>query len=87
MVKIYYCHVSHITSPKHMYAFLSPQTYHQMHGGHSIVPGNQVTMHLPFQRIHIHVDPVRNNLPVVHNSFVTEHQKREISPQIRSLLA
>ena len=48
---------------------------------------NQVTMHLPFHRIHIPVDICGTNLPVVHNSFVTEHQKREISPQMRSSLA
>ena len=45
----------------------SPQTYHQMHGGHSVVQVNQVTMHLPFHRIHIPVDIGGNNLPLVHN--------------------
>ena len=48
---------------------------------------NQVTMHLPFHRIHIPVDICGTNLPVVHNSFVTEHQKRAIGPQMRSSLA
>ena len=65
----------------------TPQTYHQMHGIHSVFNRNQVTMHLPFYRIHIPVDLGGTNLPVVHNSFVTEHQKREIGPQIRSSLA
>ena len=46
---------------------LYPQNYHQMHGGHSVVQVNQVTMHLPFHRIHIPVDIGGNNLPLVHN--------------------
>ena len=54
---------------------------------HYIVHGNQVTMHLPFHRIHIPVDLVRTNLSVVHNLFVTEHQKRAIGPQMDSSLA
>ena len=44
-------------------------------------------MHLPFCVIHILADIVGANLLVFHNSFVTEHQKREISPQMRSSLA
>ena len=46
---------------------ISPHTYHQMNDGHSIVHGNQVTMHLPFHRIHTPVDIGGNNLPVVNN--------------------
>ena len=65
----------------------STQTYHQMNGGHYIVQGDQVTMHFPFHRIHIPVDIERTNLPVVHNSFVTEHQKKLIGPHICSSLA
>ena len=49
--------------------------------------GNQVTMHLPFHRIHIPVDIGGTNLPVVHHSFVTEHQNRALGPQMRSSLA
>ena len=63
-----------------------PQNYQQTHGGHSAVQGYQVTMHLPFHRIHISVDLGGTNLLVVHNSFVTEHQKRAIGPQMRSSL-
>ena len=57
-----------------------------MHGGHSVVHRNQVTMHLPFHSIHIPVDLGRTNLPVVHDSFVTEHKNRAIGPQMRSSL-
>ena len=66
----------------------SPQYYHQMHGCHSVVHGNQVTMHLPFHSIPILVDLGGGaNLPVVYNSFVTEYQKSSIGPQMRSELA
>ena len=61
----------------------SPQTCHQMHCVHYVVHGNQVTTHLSFHRTHIHVDLCRINLPVFHNSFVTEYQKRKIGPQMR----
>ena len=44
-------------------------------------------MQFTFIRIHVPVDLGGTNLPVVHNSFVTEHQKREIVPQMRSSLA
>ena len=60
---------------------LSPHNHHQMHGSHSVVHGNQLTIHFPFHEGDIPVDLVRTNLPVVHNSFVTEHQKREIGLQ------
>ena len=65
----------------------SPQTYHQTHGGHSVVHGNQVTMHLPLHRIHIPVDCGGTNLSVVHNSFVTKHQNRAIGPKMCLLWA
>ena len=66
---------------------LSPYTYHQIHGGHSVVQGNQVTAHFPFHRIHIPADLGGTNLPVVHNSFVTEHQNQAIGPKMSSSLA
>ena len=65
----------------------SPQTYHQMYVGHYVVQVNQFFMHFPFHRIHIPVDLGGNNLPLVHNLFVTEHQKRSIGPHIRSSLS
>ena len=34
----------------------SPHTYHQMHSGKSLVQGNQVTMKLSNDRIHIPID-------------------------------
>ena len=64
----------------------SPHTYHQMNGGNSVLKENQVTINLPFNRIQIPIDIGRTYLPMVHNSFVTEHQKRAIGPQMRSSL-
>ena len=66
---------------------LSPQNYHQIHSGHYVVHRNQVIMHLPFHRIPTPVDIDGTNLLVPHNLFVTEHQKREIVPQMRLSLA
>ena len=65
----------------------STHNYNQLHGGHYVVNRNQVTMQLPFNRIHTPVDIVGTNLPVVHNSFVSDHQKRAIGPQISLSLA
>ena len=58
-----------------------------MNSDHSVVQGNKITTHLQFHWIHISVDIGGTNLPLVHNSFVTEHQKRVILPQMRSSLA
>ena len=58
-----------------------------MHGGQSLVKGNQVTMNLLFNSIHILVDLGGTNLPVLHNLFVTVNQKMEIGPQMLSSLA
>ena len=44
-------------------------------------------MYLSNHRIRIPIDIGKNNLPVPHNLFVTEHQKREIGPQMRFSLA
>ena len=65
---------------------LSPHTYHKMHGDHSVVQRNKLTTQFTLHRIHIHVDLGGIKLPVVHNSFVTKHQKRAIGPQMRSSL-
>ena len=63
--------------------FFSPQTYHQIHSGQYIVQGNQATIHLPNNRIHIPIDLGGTNLPVAHTSFVTENQKQAIIPQMQ----
>ena len=56
----------------------SPQIYHQLHGGHSVVYGDAVEM--VFRKnasIIIPIDRYSTNLPVVRNSFVPEKVKRE----------
>ena len=58
--------ISYHTNQTYVRIF-SPQTYHQMHSGNFVVHGNQLTMHLPFHRIHIPIDIGGTKLPVVHN--------------------
>jgi hypothetical protein len=57
----------------------SPQIYHQLHGGHSVVNGNKVVM--KFRKdgalISIPIDRTTTNLPIMHNSFVSEKVTRE----------
>jgi hypothetical protein len=65
----------------------SPQTYHQMHGGESIVSADWVVMELNYQRIVILIKIGGTNLPAVHTLFVTEKQKKTIGHQLCSLLA
>jgi hypothetical protein len=57
----------------------SPQIYHQLHGGHSVVNGNEVVMKFCKEGalISIPIDRNATNLPVVHNSFMSKKVKRE----------
>jgi len=66
----------------------SPQIYHQLHGGHSVVNGNEVVMKFCKEGalISIPIDRNATNLPVVHNSFVSEKVKREHASKFRSAL-
>ena len=58
----------------------SPQTYHQMHGGYSEVYGQSIKMKLRTSSIHIDIIRDQANLPVVHDSFVSEKAKRGLAP-------
>jgi hypothetical protein len=66
----------------------SPQVYHQLHGGHSVVTGDVVTMLIrnisraPIT-ITIPIDKDCTNLPVVHNSFVSQKAKRQHASKFR----
>jgi hypothetical protein len=66
----------------------SPQIYHQLHGGHSVVNGDEVVM--KFRKdgalISIPIDRNTTNLPVVHNSFMSKKVKREHASKFRSAL-
>jgi hypothetical protein len=54
----------------------SPQTYHQMHGGYSEVYGQSIQMKLRTSSILIDINGDHANLPIVHDSFVSEKAKR-----------
>jgi hypothetical protein len=62
----------------------SPQTYHQMHGGYSEVYGQSVQMKLRTSSIHIDIIRDHANLPVVHDSYVSEKAKHGLGPIMRS---
>jgi len=69
----------------------SPQVYHQLHGGHSVVRGDAVTMLVrnnsrPPITVTIPIDKDCTNLPVVHNSFVSQKAKRQHASKFRSAL-
>ncbi len=52
----------------------SSQIYHQLHGGHSVANSDEVVRKFCKEgaSISIHIDRDAANLPVVHNSFVSE---------------
>ena len=58
----------------------SPQTYHQMHGDYSEFYGQSIKMKLRTSSIHIDIIWDQANLPVVHDSFVSEKAKRGLAP-------
>ncbi len=62
----------------------SPQTYHQMHGGYSEVYGQSIQMKLRTSSILIDINRDHANLPIVHDSFVSEKAKRGLAPLMRS---
>ena len=64
----------------------SPQVYHQLHGGHSTVDGENVKMTLHGRRsiITIPIENGSSNLPCVYNSFVNDKVKREYASTMRS---
>ncbi len=66
----------------------SPQIYHQLHGGHSVVNGDEVVMKFLKEgaSISIPIDRNATNLSVVYNSFVFEKVKREHASKFWSAL-
>ena len=65
----------------------SPQTYHQMHEGHSSLNGDAVEMYCKVNRAVIPISPDKANLPIFYNSFVSSKEKKEVGPHIRSAMA
>ncbi len=66
----------------------SPQIYHQLHGGHSVVNGDVVVMKFRKEGalISIHINRNTTNLPVVHISFMSKKVKREHASKFWSAL-
>jgi hypothetical protein len=66
----------------------SPQIYHQVYGGHSVVNGNEVFMRVREEgspiTIAIPIDRDGINLPVVRNSFVSGKIKKKHAYRFRS---
>ena len=71
----------------------SPQVYHQIYGGHSIVNGDEVIMRIRSASGHyklnttisIPIDREGTNLPVIRDSFVSDSMKKKLAPEFRSL--
>jgi hypothetical protein len=66
----------------------SSQIYHQHHGSHSVVNCDEVVMKFCKEGalISIPIDRNATNLPIVHNSFVSEKVKREQVSKFRPSL-
>ena len=68
----------------------SPQVYHQIYGGHSVVNGDEDVMRVHEDghpiTIAIPIDRDSTNLPVVRNSFVSEKVKKRLAHRFRSAL-
>ena len=64
----------------------SPQTYHNLYGGHSAVFGQRVEMFIDHLRIGIGIDPSASNVPMVYNCLVSAQEMKDHAPFIRSAL-
>jgi hypothetical protein len=62
----------------------SPQTYHQMHGGYFNVYDQSIQMKLCTSNVYIDIIQDHSNLPVVHDSYVSEKAKRGLGPLMQS---
>ncbi len=80
------CVSYHLTTTD--FRLFSPQIYHQLHGGHSVVNGNEVVMKFRKEGalISIPIDRNTTNLPIMHKFFVSEKVKREHASKFRSAL-
>jgi hypothetical protein len=66
--------------PQTYVRLFSPQTCHQMHGGYSKFYAESIQMKLRTSTISITIKQGLTNLPVVHDSFVSEMAKRCLRP-------
>ena len=81
--------------PKADICLLSPQSYHQRHGGRSelVDEGRTVLMHLPQHGrgrpahvLKIPIDIRGTNLPIVFDVWCTQHERDNIGPHLRTAL-
>ena len=66
---------------------LSPQTYHQMHGGNFRLSGDSVEMYYKGNIILITIRRDQANLPIVYNYFLSTQEKKYIGTHIWSAMA
>ena len=64
----------------------SPQTYHTLYGGHSVVKGDCVEMFVGEHQLVVPIDREGANVPTVSNSAVSRKEIANIGPHIRSAL-
>ena len=64
----------------------SPQTYHTIYGGHSVVTGDMAQMFIDFLKVEIEIDKEGSNVPMVHGCSVSPKEMEEHGPHIRSAL-
>ena len=64
----------------------SPQTYHTIYGGHSVVNGDMAQMYIDFLKVEVEIDREGSNVPMVHGCSVSPKEMEEHGPHIRSAL-
>ena len=64
----------------------SPQTYHTIYGGHSVVTGDMAKMFIDSLQIEVEIDHEGSNVPMVHGCSVSPKEMEEHRPHIRSAL-
>jgi hypothetical protein len=73
--------------PQTVVRLFSPQINHQMHGGYSKVYAQSIQMKMCTSTISITIKQGLTNLPVVHDSFISEKGKHGLGPLMHSGLS
>jgi hypothetical protein len=64
----------------------SPQTYHTLYGGHSVVGGDYIEKFIDNLKIKIGIDKEASNVPMIHDCSVSAEEMKQHGPFIRSAL-
>jgi hypothetical protein len=80
-------HAYPVTFHRQMFIFSPLKTYHQMHGDYSKVYAKNIQMKQHTSTIGIMIEQGLTNLPVVHDSFVSEKAKCDLGPLMHSGLS